>query len=385
MFSLARIEDLAEAASQGLAKLNTRVLKTLGMRIAWARKQSSFDRYIVLNEADREAEKLYNEILKALRNAGGDAEEIYTKAAQSVYKSLNKYYIAKGLEQLPFEYQVALVNFVRGMAAVTQGNLSNISGTTALGYRVLDLDGNVRYRGFKEHYHALVDQAITEVATGQADYSSAIRRAMRQTADSGIRFVDYASGYSRRLDSAMRQNVLDGVKAIAYEISEQTGKGFGADGVEIDAHNYCAPDHLPYQGKQYSNEEFEKIQQRLKRPFGSWNCRHTVYPVLLGISPPAYSEAELRKMAAQSTAQREFEGNVYTGYEATQVQRRIEAEIRKSKERAVLAQAAEDDLLRKVEQQRISQLRDKYTDLCKVFGLPFAADRMRVSGFRPVR
>jgi len=90
-------------------------------------------------------------------------------------------------------------------------------------------------------------------------------------------------------------------------------------------------------------------------------------------------------MAAQSTARREFEGNIYTGYEATQVQRKIEAEIRKSKERAVLAQAAEDDLLRKVEQQRISQLIDKYTDLCKVFGLPFAADRMQVSGFRPVR
>ena len=64
MFSLARVEDLADAAAQGLAKLNTRVLKTLGMRIAWARKQSSFDRYVVLNEADREAEKLYNEILE---------------------------------------------------------------------------------------------------------------------------------------------------------------------------------------------------------------------------------------------------------------------------------------------------------------------------------
>jgi hypothetical protein len=385
MFSLARIEGLAGLASEGLAKLNTRVLKMLGKRIAWARKQSGFDRYVVLNEADREAEKLYNEILKALRNACGDAEEIYTKAAQSAYKSLNKYYVAKGLEQLPFEYQVALVNFVRGMAAVTQGNLVNISGTRALGYRVLDLDGNVRYRGFKEHYHELVDQAITEVATGQADYSSAIRRAMRQTADSGIRFVDYASGYSRRLDSTMYQNVLDGVKAIAYEISEQTGKEIGADGIEIDAHNYCAPDHLPYQGKQFSNEEFEKIQQRLKRPFGAWNCRHTVYPVLLGISPPAYSDAELSKMAEQSTAQHEFEGNTYTAYEATQVQRRIEAEIRKSKERAVLAQAAEDDLLRKVEQQRINQLRDKYTDLCKVFGLLNASDRMRVSGFIPFR
>ena len=37
----------------------------------------------------------------------------------------------------------------------------------------------------------------------------------------------------------------------------------GANGVEIDAHMLCAEDHLPYQGGQYSNEEFESIQNDL--------------------------------------------------------------------------------------------------------------------------
>ena len=38
------------------------------------------------------------------------------------------------------------------------------------------------------------------------------------------------------------------------------GQKFGADGVELSAHAICAPDHLAVQGRQFSNEEFDKMQ-----------------------------------------------------------------------------------------------------------------------------
>ena len=38
------------------------------------------------------------------------------------------------------------------------------------------------------------------------------------------------------------------------------GQRFGSDGVEISAHAISAPDHLPVQGRQFSNEEFCKMQ-----------------------------------------------------------------------------------------------------------------------------
>ena len=248
----------------------------------------------------------------------------------------------------------------------------------------MDADGKTLYKGFREQYHDLIDQAISEVATGQKSYSNAFRNALRQTADSGIRVLDYESGYSRRLDSAMRQNVIDGVKDIAHEIARQTGEEFGADGVEIDAHNLCAPDHLPFQGQQFSMKEFEEIQESLPRPFGFWNCRHTHYPILLGISPPLYTEEERQAMIANSTEVKTFEGKEYTAYEATQLQRRIETEMRKSKDRAVLAKAAGDDLTRKVEQLRLNQLKQKYGEITTLFKTPAALDRAAVSGFRPV-
>jgi len=383
MFSLYRLEDLAELASKGLFRLNSKILKALGKQIANARN-GSFDRISLLSNADREADRLLLEILKELNIATAKASEIYAQAAKLAYQDMNKYYAARGLTQIPIDQQRAIVNFVQGIAATTRETFANLSNTTAIGFRVLGLDGKVRYKVFRRHYYDLVDQSITEVATGQIDYRSAFRHAMRQTADSGIRIIDYESGYSRRLDSAMRQNILDGVKEIAHEVSKQTGEQFGADGVEISAHNNCAPDHLPYQGRQFSKQEFEDIQESLHREFGMWNCRHTIFPIILGLSEPLYTEEERQQMITQSTAVKEFEGKSYTAYEATQLQRKIETEIRKRKDRAILAKEAGDDIGRRVEQLKINQLQDKYLELSKTFELPLAKDRMTVAGFRPV-
>ena len=384
MFSLYHLDDLAKESSKGIARLNSDILRALGKRVALA-QSGGFDRILLLTEADREADELFLKILKELDRSTATAGEVFSQAARLAYEGMNKYYAARGLTQIPIEQQRAIVNFVNATASNTKNTFMNLSNTTAIGFRVMDLDGTVKYNGFKTHYHNLVDQAITEVATGNRDYSSAIRSALKQTADSGIRVLDYESGYSRRLDSALRQNVLDGVKNIAHEVATRTGEEFGADGVEIDAHNYCAPDHLPYQGRQFKKAEFDEIQNSLPRQFGQWNCRHTYYPIILGLSEPLYTEDERRAMKEQSTEKIEFEGKEYTRYEATQLQRRIETSVRQSKDRAIIAKASGDDLTRRVEQLRINQLQDKYSLLSREFGLPDSRDRMAVSGFRPVK
>jgi len=384
MFSLKRLEDLADGVAEPLSLLNTRVLEALGRRIALARS-GRFDRLSTLTSAEKEANALYTSILRELGKTSASADEVFAEAAKIAYENANRFYAARGIKQLPIKYQTGLINFVLGVAQTTKQTFTNLSNSSAIGFRVLNADGSVRYTGFKEQYLRLVDQAIAEVATGQKDYGSALRHAMKQTADSGIRLVDYQSGYSRRLDSAMRQSVLDGVKDIAHEVSRRTGEEFGANGVEISAHNYCAMDHLPFQGKQFSHKQFDDVQNSLPRQFGQYNCRHTLYPVILGISTPSSTDEDLQEMAATSTEKRVFEGREYTGYEATQLQRRLETAIRASKDRAVMAKAAGDDLTRRVEQARINQLKDKYIDLSKKFGLPYASERMSVSGFRAVK
>lgn len=387
MFTLRDLDELAEIATLGMRALNSWLLRKLGQRVKDIRKGgkiAGFDSLGRLHEGNRETAELLREIERELGATTVRMSKVYENVARIAYRSYAKAFVVKGLSQPPLAEQWVLVNFIRGVAAATKERFSNISNTNAIGFRVLDESGRTRFVGFGEHYRNLVDLAISDVATGRVSWSSAVRRALRETADSGLRVLDYESGYSRRLDSAMRQNVLDGVKAIATEVSRLNGELIGADGWEISAHNYCAPDHLPYQGRVFTKAEFEQIQESLDRKFETWNCRHTVYPVDLKTSVPGYTEAELEKMARVSTEKKEFEGKIYTAYEATQMQRRLETKIRKHKDRANMAKAAGDDITRRVEQLRINQLTDKYMQLSKEFGLPVAKDRMSVASFSRV-
>ena len=54
------------------------------------------------------------------------------------------------------------------------------------------------------------------------DYASAIRGALREAGNGGLS-VQYPSGLTRRLDSNLRQNVLDGVRSLNNDILDQLG------------------------------------------------------------------------------------------------------------------------------------------------------------------
>ena len=70
---------------------------------------------------------------------------------------------------------------------------------------------------------------------GMTDYESVTRRIINKTVSNGLRVV-YASGLTRRLDSALKLNLIEGIRRLNSGIREEAGKQFGADGVQIDAH-----------------------------------------------------------------------------------------------------------------------------------------------------
>ena len=236
-----------------------------------------------------------------------------------------------------------------------------------------------------------MDRAVTEVQRGTSDYKAAIRRTIREAGQAGLRIVDssrvvdYESGYSRRLDTAARMNVLDGMRHLNQSIMEEIGRQTGADGVEISAHMLCAEDHAPYQGRQFANDEFEQLQDSLARPFGEWNCKHSWWPILLGVSEPAYTPEQLQEYRDYSSEQVEIDGRTKSRYEWSQEMRRVETAVRQQKDVANLAKAAGDTTLRRQAQGRINALQDQYDRITQKTGLTPEEDRMSVSGFRRVK
>lgn len=325
-------------------------------------RPTEINRLEQLARMSRNIRQIKKDLAKATGRNQQQIQELLDSVANEAYSTYNGFYKAKGLEQLPLTDNTPLKRTLDAVVEQTQKNFTNLSNTTVI----------------KELYKACVDKAIMAVNAGYTDYNSAIRDVVKETVLQGDK-VEYESGHRRDREAAVRMNVLDGVRQINRAIAAQVGEEFGADGVEISAHYNCAPDHLPYQGKQYSLAEYDKINASLNRPFTFWNCRHFPMPIILGVSKPAYSEETLRDMVRQSTEVIQINGKEKTRYEWTQEQRKLENEVRKLERVKSLARQVGDDRLRRETQKTIREKKDRYDYISERAGITEHEDRMKTS------
>ena len=157
------------------------------------------------------------------------------------------------------------------------------------------------------------------------------------------------------------------------------------------------------QGRQFSNEEYKKLSdgevakdyKGISRQLGhskngsyrhisEYNCYHKIFPIVLGVSKPEYTDKQLKEIQEKNERGFDFEGKHYTNYQGTQLQRRIETEIRKAKDTQILARASGDTELVEQSQGRITKLTNKYREILKASGLPSQLQRASVNGYRRV-
>lgn len=325
-----------------------------------------------LKRMNANVEAIKKKIAKAAAASVEDVERVFRHIAESNLDFANTMFAethSPDVKVSPIKtLSSPMERILKAQLRITAQTMANLSQTTILS------DG----------YKAAVDVAVQAVQSGLTDYNSAIRRALKEASAEGLR-VQYQSGLTRRLDTAVRQNVLDGMRTLNQDTLYQLGKEFGADGVEISAHMLCATDHLPYQGLQFSKKQFERIQNTLERPFGMWNCKHTMYPILLGISPPSHTKEELEMYRNYSQEAVTIDGVTMSRYEWSQQQRRIETAVREQKYIAVGAKAAGDDVARREAQRNINRLQTQYAKISDAAGLTPEKERMAVAGFRKVK
>lgn len=369
------LEKLAERFASRMEKVTETVYKTIGARINKIGKMSATDvqklnRLVLYTE---DMTKIVAELHKQTNKNISEIEDMYKAISEKDYKDSKKDFEINGVEYIPYKENNRLKLIVGSVATITEKEMKNISRTTAIGFRDY-LDNEVIYKGIAEVYQEAIDVAITSVATGVSDYQSEMYKVLKPMVNSGIRTIDYASGYSRRLDSSVRQAILTGTRRVNQETTNEIGRQFGADGYEITAHGDCAPDHLDIQGKQYTKKEFNKLNNDLERPVGDLNCKHFAYPVVIGVSSPSYSRKQLKELRKESTRKIEYEGKTYTAYEATQVQRKLETQIRQQKENKLIG----NDKITKEANAKIRALTAKYKDFSNKAGLPVKMNRLRV-------
>ena len=310
---------------------------------------------------------LKKELQKRLGVSRGELRQLMTQAAEVGYR-----FDLKRLPHgnaVPFARNGALQQIVSAAVELAQGDFSNLVQT--LGFFAPD----GKSYPLTEAYQKTCDFAFQQVAMGAADYHTAVRRAVRQLTDHGIQTIDYETGASASLEAAVRRNVMGGLGLLQEQIGQRNFEELGANGWEITAHAGSAPDHEPIQGKQFSDLEFRALNNSLKRRIGTLNCGHMAFPIVRGVNAPQYTDEELEAFREENERGVTYEGRHYTGYEATQVQRRLEGRIRRQKRRVAASEATGDAEQLAVDKTRLTRLNQEYARFSKAAGLRTERER----------
>lgn len=402
MMSEEKQEILVRLFEKRFQDYNDHVLKELGNVIKQFKGLSPSEAHKLAQQLkySTNIKDLLNELSKITGLTIKDLKKILEKTAKDNLKFADTYYKARNIETPVYEENKALQRLVNSVYNITGKEFKNIAKST--GFRLLDAKGNPMLLDIDKTYKEVIDRCVIAISQGQETYQQAIRDTVKQLSMSGVRRIDYKSGYSRRLDSTVRMNILDSIRQISNESQRLFGEEFDSNGVEISTHLNPSPDHSNVQGHQFSNEEYKKLQStgiatdyngevidiRRKnnfRPISTLNCYHVTFAIVLGISKPQYSKEQLQEIIDKNNEGFNFGGRHFTYYQGEMVQRLIERNIRYAKEEQIIAKTSGDEDLILKSQTRITQLTTKYRQLCNVSGLTNKlSTRASVSGYRKV-
>lgn len=327
------------------------------------------------------------EIEKAIRQATGISEQKLKKLLDDVVERNQKYY-AEVIDLAHLTQPETMVSIENTWAIYqqTKRDLRNI--TRSMGFLVDN--GRTMLPPAKAYQWAL-DNAAMQVQSGAINYNQAIKTAVKQLADSGLKTVDYESGHHDSIDVAARRAVMTGVSQLCAKYTEQSAEYLETPYYEVSAHagarDVPGPSpwssHKDWQGKVYSIRTGD-IYPSIYDVCGlgavdgleGANCRHRRYPWVEGVSERTYTDEQLQHIDDGLGC--EYDGKKYTAYEATQMQRRIERTIRKQKRLKNAYEAAgltEDTTNANIKLRRLNA---KYKEFSKAAGLPEQKERMRV-------
>ena len=306
-------------------------------------------------------------------------DKIYKNTLTEEYVRFKPVYQKLGESFIPYKQNKPLQQLVKGVKAQTKGELKNI--TQSMGFSVKSATGKREFLPIADYYQKTLDKAATQILTGTADYNTVLKKTVREMTNSGLRTVDYASGWTNRVDVAARRAVLTGYRQVVGEINKENAEKLDTDLYEVSFHAGARPSHQEWEGGVYTMDELIDIcgYGEVDGLMGA-NCYHDITPFIEGVSVRTYTDEELEKMKAEENEPKEFNGKEYNAYEAQQRQRALETNLRAKREEIALLEkggaSAEDIDAAKAKYRAVS---DEYSKFSKSMGIPQQRDRINIS------
>ena len=398
MINESQIEFLTERLVERINKANIFFYKKIGSALRQIKEltPSQAHQLVQILKYGGNYDEIIRQIAKYTDLNIQDIDNIFNSYAKRDQLFYEKFYKYRNIPFIPFAENTALKMQTRALANIVKNQMYNYTRANLLGFTI-----NGEFMNLEDTYNYVLDEALLNVSQGKETFDSSMRRILKDIGGSGLKTVDYKSGRKVRLDSTVRMHLKSELRELHNELQKIYGEEFGADGVEISVHENPADDHENVQGRQFSNEEFNKLQNGgvgvdykgkaysldhdsngSHRPISEMNCYHYIFSIVLGVSKPTYTDEELQKKTDDNNKGFELDGKHYSLYEGTQLQRQLERAIREQKDIQIIAKSSDDMELVGTAQSNITKLTQKYKELSQISGLPTKMKRLTVSGYR---
>lgn len=354
-------------------------LVEIDILVDMARRISTYDFFIPAaqhqNQKLQELGMTQQHIIETLAGMTGQTQQeivdLLTEAGEVAIADDVEYYKAADVYKPDAINSEALHKQLNSGLLQTQQAFKNITATTA----------NTATKQFEN----ALDRAWTQINVGGMDYNTAINRAIKDLSEQGVGAIAYKSGRVDSIEVAVRRAVVTGANQTAAKTQEALADELGVDLVEVTAHGGARPDHAKWQGKVYSRNGRKVIDGVVYEDFetatryghgdglGGWNCRHNFHPYIHG-APRTWTDKEIKDLDKKDI---EYNGEKYTEYEASQIQRGIERDIRSLKRQVVAIEAGGGDA--SAERAKLRKAQKAYTDFTEQTGLKKQSARTKVA------
>lgn len=314
------LENVEKQAIQIYNNLELKIIEEIAERIS----NVGYANTIVKNDVliAQEMGMLYADIVdlvsKYNKTSYEEISKIFEDAGITTIKNDDEIYKMAGLNPIKLKQDKAMMDLLIASVNKTNSNLSNLVMTTANTSQL-------------EFINAM-NKAYMEVSTGVKSYSQSIIDVVNDMCDKGTKVV-YPSGHTISIESAARMNIVTGVNQTCGKMQLLRAEELDWDLMEITAHIGARPEHADWQGKIVSRSgkkgylSLQDIGYGEVTGFKGINCRHDWNPYYEG-STKTYTEEELKEMQNEKV---NYNGQEITRYDATQIQRKLEREIRQDK------------------------------------------------------
>lgn len=354
-----------------------RIIKINGFSTASA--DWKFTRLQQFGKSEKDIKKWIQEALEA---SDEEIERIFSEETYKQYMTHERAYKIYGLEQIPFEENVQLQHLIEATKQQVSLEFNNMANS--MGFAIKGPDGKVIYSPLLDFYRSTMDNAVIDIQSGAFSYQHVLERTIKRMTDSGVRWVNYESGWHNRVDVAARRAILTGFRQTQAHINERVAKDLGTDYYEVTYHVGARPSHQPWQGRVYKYSELQSIcgLGEVTGLHGA-NCYHDYRAFIPGVSVRTYTDKQLEQMIKEENTPKEYNGKQYTTYEALQQQRKMETSMRKTRQEIQLLKDGESDetaiTLKKAKYYGQMQT---YEAFSKKMGLPLQKQRIYQDGLK---